>query len=352
MTTIILVTIGILLAAAAALFTIFYGGSAFTGGSDKAQADALHNAGLNVVSAYELYRSTTDSAPGDVPALISAKALKERPSLGSIGQADDAFRSFTVSGRQVSAYVVKNVSNGVCRRVNHDMGAAEAPAADPAGKFGCITSATQAEGNLYYAEVDAPSGAGGLTQTAAYTFPNYVTCGYENGTCTVAGTHDVRYGANGNYITKTVTGSIGCDNGTFGGDPAYGTAKTCQYLDGTYSLTNPPAQPTGDGSQADYARQAGWIMWAASQAPVLAAHGQKDEVPVGDGIFWGGNVLNNQITSTLYKPYGGKFSSGAYITFYIQSQPYEPFCVYWQSISHPGMSNCDNWYGNHIVLYL
>jgi hypothetical protein len=64
------------------------------------------------------------------------------------------------------------------------------------------------------------------TVVATETWAN---CASEGGSCAVAGTRQVRYGANGSYITKTVTGSIACDNNAFGGDPIYGTAKTCQY---------------------------------------------------------------------------------------------------------------------------
>ena len=49
----------------------------------------------------------------------------------------------------------------------------------------------------------------------------------ENGKCTVSGTADVRYGAQGKYITKTVTGEIACTNQAFGNDPIYGVVKTC-----------------------------------------------------------------------------------------------------------------------------
>jgi Cellulase (glycosyl hydrolase family 5)/Secretion system C-terminal sorting domain len=50
----------------------------------------------------------------------------------------------------------------------------------------------------------------------------------EDGTVTVNGTHDVRYGANGVYATITnVTGSIGCNNSVFG-DPIPDVVKTCE----------------------------------------------------------------------------------------------------------------------------
>ena len=68
--------------------------------------------------------------------------------------------------------------------------------------------------------------------------------------CLVKGTVQVRYGANGKYITKTVTGSISCTNGAFGGDPAYGVVKSCSIA--------PAAVPTWtlcaqEGGQCSFA---------------------------------------------------------------------------------------------------
>jgi hypothetical protein len=61
------------------------------------------------------------------------------------------------------------------------------------------------------------------TATAAQT---WTTCAQENGTCTVSGTRQVRYGIDGKYFYKTITGSVRCDNATFG-DPYYGKVKSC-----------------------------------------------------------------------------------------------------------------------------
>jgi hypothetical protein len=51
-------------------------------------------------------------------------------------------------------------------------------------------------------------------------------CAYEGGTCAVSGTQQVRYGANGLYAYRTVTGSTACTNSVFG-DPAPGQTKQC-----------------------------------------------------------------------------------------------------------------------------
>ncbi|MEA1832125.1 AbfB domain-containing protein [Methylobacterium durans] len=64
------------------------------------------------------------------------------------------------------------------------------------------------------------------------TATTWTPCAQEGGTCTVAGTQTVRYGANGVYATRTVSGSVGCNNGVFG-DPLYGTVKSCETMSAT-----------------------------------------------------------------------------------------------------------------------
>ena len=55
----------------------------------------------------------------------------------------------------------------------------------------------------------------------------WTTCAFEHGICAVDGTATVRYGAEGKYITKIVTGEIACTNQAFGNDPIFGVVKTC-----------------------------------------------------------------------------------------------------------------------------
>src|SRR5262249_24602965 len=61
----------------------------------------------------------------------------------------------------------------------------------------------------------------------------WVKCANENQICTVPGTKNVRFGANGSYVTKVVTNSIPCTLDAFGSDPAYGVVKVCEYDSGT-----------------------------------------------------------------------------------------------------------------------
>jgi hypothetical protein len=68
----------------------------------------------------------------------------------------------------------------------------------------------------------------------------WTVCANEGGFCSFAGTQQVRYGANGSYVYLTLTGGTACTNAVFG-DPAYGVAKQCA-TSGT-STSPPPSTP-------------------------------------------------------------------------------------------------------------
>lgn len=75
----------------------------------------------------------------------------------------------------------------------------------------------------------APAGSTPTTPTAPPA--TAVACAAENGSCTLpaGATATVWYGANASWAVKTgVTGSIACNNATFG-DPLPGTVKACRY---------------------------------------------------------------------------------------------------------------------------
>jgi hypothetical protein len=55
---------------------------------------------------------------------------------------------------------------------------------------------------------------------------DWTTCAPEGGYCSFTGTKEVRYGANGSYFYKTLSGGTACTNSVFG-DPSIGTAKAC-----------------------------------------------------------------------------------------------------------------------------
>jgi serine protease len=88
----------------------------------------------------------------------------------------------------------------------------------------------------------AVNAAGGGSSTPAPTSAptTWTACANEGGTCSFSGTMQVRYGANGTYVTKTLTGPVACNNTTFGGDPVPYVAKACSYQ-GTATTTPTPA---------------------------------------------------------------------------------------------------------------
>ena len=51
-------------------------------------------------------------------------------------------------------------------------------------------------------------------------------CASEGDVCAFTGTTEVRYGANGSFVFKTLTDGTACTNDVFG-DPIYGTVKEC-----------------------------------------------------------------------------------------------------------------------------
>ena len=50
----------------------------------------------------------------------------------------------------------------------------------------------------------------------------WTQCAVENGLCIFAGTHTVRYGSHGFYVTKTAGWPFICNNAAFSSDPLYG----------------------------------------------------------------------------------------------------------------------------------
>lgn len=57
----------------------------------------------------------------------------------------------------------------------------------------------------------------------------YTACAAEGGTCSFAGSKEVRYGANGQWKTLPTTNSVVCGSAAFGGDPLPQVVKTCEY---------------------------------------------------------------------------------------------------------------------------
>lgn len=179
MTTIILVSIGILLAAVAALMVIFYGGDAFGSGSVSAQASTLINAGQNVLSAADLRRAETGSIGASIPDLISTRHLDVRPSMtGANGQ--DVWRlAATGSGGDATLYVADGLSRELCLKLLQRLHEGPTPQPYVTGRMGCYSP----EGGEYafYTVLDQVTGTtegklagsfdwNGLTQTTPYLY--------------------------------------------------------------------------------------------------------------------------------------------------------------------------------------
>ena len=93
------------------------------------------------------------------------------------------------------------------------------------GKFVRLPSPTGDSG--WDAPVDTPtSGKAPLEEAASI---RWEACAGEGGTCTVPSTRRVRFGANGRYASREITGAAACNVATFGWDPAAGVGKSCQF---------------------------------------------------------------------------------------------------------------------------
>lgn len=68
--------------------------------------------------------------------------------------------------------------------------------------------------------------------------PDSELCAREGERCEFTGTREVKYGAQGKYYSKTLTGGATCNVETFGGDPTPNVLKRCY-------LVNLPANPNG-----------------------------------------------------------------------------------------------------------
>jgi alpha-L-rhamnosidase len=105
---------------------------------------------------------------------------------------------------------------------------------------GTETVAFGAQGKYDYATVTGGTAcstavfgdpAYGVPKTCAIQAPppaatTWTPCAAETITCTVVGTHDIAFGAGGQYAYRTVSGATACGDAVFG-DPAPGQVKAC-----------------------------------------------------------------------------------------------------------------------------
>jgi hypothetical protein len=142
----------------------------------------------------------------------------------------------------------RSVAPGFVDRANYDLhptaNAMVIDAGSPPGLSAAGLSLLPQADYVHIASSETRTNAGTIDigayegkSTGAGTSATWTNCAVENGTCSFSGTAQVRYGANGVYMTKSATGSIACSNAVFG-DPTPNVAKSCQYS--AAAATTPP----------------------------------------------------------------------------------------------------------------
>ena len=118
MTSIVLVTLGVLLAAVAALMVVYYGGDAYNSANARAAANTLVNAGENVRHAVERYRMQEGGEPAAPATLVSAAYMSSAPDFGTLGRAAPEWRDVQgADGLTRRSYVVEGVDARICVEV-------------------------------------------------------------------------------------------------------------------------------------------------------------------------------------------------------------------------------------------
>jgi hypothetical protein len=138
------------------------------------------------------------------------------------------------------------------------------------------------------------AGSASPSPSPTTTNANWVKCASEGGTCAFSGTHTVRYGTGTSWITKVATGSIACNNTTFGSDPAYGKVKECDV-----DLSSPPSaspSPTASASVTPSPTATATLTWVkcASEGGTCTFSGTKT-VRYGTGTKWTSKVVTGSI---------------------------------------------------------
>lgn len=141
MTTIILVIVGVLIAAAAALFMIFYGGEAYNQSQAKSEAARLVGEGVQIQAAVQAFRAQEDRMPGLDGTGVDSVALWDLSCPNENGQkylnnipkgVGDAPPSFDCAHRPTSATAVSSPW-----KIDYNYGIARSivgPALDSKGK--------------------------------------------------------------------------------------------------------------------------------------------------------------------------------------------------------------------------
>lgn len=95
------------------------------------------------------------------------------------------------------------------------------------------------------------------TRLNAQPAPSSVPCAGEGEVCKFEGTREVKYGANGVFYSKTLTGGAVCNTTTFGGDPVEMVLKRCY-------LVYEPVRMPGAARDIDAKNGAVWMIGTAA----------------------------------------------------------------------------------------
>jgi hypothetical protein len=167
-----------------------------------AQGETRPASGQLDIGAYEAATTTTTPTPTPTPTPSTwTQCATEGGTCSFSGSAQVRYGTAT-------AYVIKTLTGPIA--------CSNSVFGDPAPGYGKTCSVG---GTTTTSPTPTPSSPSTVTWTA---------CASEGGTCSVSGTRQVRYGYNGYYATKVVTGSVACSNAVFG-DPKPGYAKSCSY---------------------------------------------------------------------------------------------------------------------------
>lgn len=138
--------------------------------------------------------------------------------------------------------------------------------------------------------------------TSGWTF-----CANEDGVCNFSGTMQVRYGLNGIYAYRIATGTIPCNNQTFG-DPYPGANKICEYA--PTDTTPPPPPPTGTNPtliENTKTGTTGWRLTNPATAGEIEGYASLTSVAKGSSIDLYVNTVASTYRIDIYRMgyYGG-----------------------------------------------
>jgi hypothetical protein len=134
--------------------------------------------------------------------------------------------------------------------------------------------------------------------------PTWILCTGEGNTCVFSGTRQVRYGANGSFVTKTFTGSAPCKNAAFG-DPAPNVPKYCSYSSTTVTTVTTTSSAAADPGWTTCAAEGKVCSFSGTRQVRYGANGvyatktATGSIACTNAVF--GDPISNVVKSCSYK---------------------------------------------------